>query len=176
MTYCALFVLDREDFFEILPEFPNERDLVRTASITLAFRRAVLATACSRYSGALAKHKFSSLTHYLAENIANPAAHSEELHHHAPESTLLDGNQYRQDKIVHGLIQRSEARLDLHLKTMEEQLESQLKLSSQKTHDFVTTETVRICNPFKPANTRISLVMRSALLPCIAFRLCWHES
>ena len=142
LTYCALFVLQRIEFFDILSEFDHEGKLVRMASIKLAFRRAVLATACSRRSSAHARVKFSSLTNYLAENIADPGAHQYEVHR-PPEIHLLDSHNHRPDKVLNDLIQRSEARLDLHLKTMQEELALQLKASSQKTHDFVLAETVR---------------------------------
>merc|ERR1712100_31915 len=84
LTYCALFVLERIEFYDILMDFKNESKLVRKASIKLAFRRAVLSTACARREGSM-QGKFSGLTNYLAKNIVDPGKHNE-------NETLLSDN------------------------------------------------------------------------------------
>ena len=132
-------MLERIEFYDILMDFKNESELVRKASIKLAFRRAVLSTACARREGSM-QGKFSGLTNYLAKNIVDPGKHNE-------NETLLSDNHMmhiedRPGRVIHDMIQKSEARLDLHLKTMQEELAQQLLASAKITHDFVTTETV----------------------------------
>ena len=75
--------------------------------------------------------KFSGLTNYLAKNIVDPGKHNE-------NETLLSDNHMmhiedRPGRVIHDMIQKSEARLDLHLKTMQEELAQQLLASFETT-------------------------------------------